>query len=121
MQQRNNVPSLTRRRKELRNDATFPERLLWLYLIHSQLDGRKFRRQHSYGPYIMDFYCPSERLCIELDGDSHDTPEAQKHDEMRDAYLRSHYVKVLRFRNEEACASVEKVFERIRKVWSGTS
>lgn len=117
MPQRNNGPSLKARRKELRNDATSAERLHWLYLKHSQLDGRKFRRQHSYGPYIMDFYCPSERLCIELDGDSHDSPEARTHDELRDAYLQSHYIKVLRFKNEEVYASVEKVFDRIREVW----
>ena len=115
--QRNNLPRLKPRRKELRNDPTPAENLLWQFLKHSQLDGRKFRRQHSYGPYIMDFYCPSERLCIELDGDSHDTPEAKAHDAKKDSYLESHFIKVLRFRNEEVYASVEKVFERIQREW----
>jgi very-short-patch-repair endonuclease len=121
MQQRHNRPYLKPRRKELRNDATPAEKLLWLFLKHSQLDGRKFRRQHSYGPYIMDFYCPTERLCIELDGDSHDSPEAQSHDRAKDEYLQSHYIKVLRFTNEEVYASVERVFEKIRKAWRAKS
>ena len=121
MQQRHNRPSLKPRRKQLRNDPTPAEKLLWLFLKHSQLDGRKFRRQHSYGPYIMDFYCPSERLCIELDGDSHNSPGAEVHDATKDSYLQSHYIKVLRFTNDEVYASVEKVFERIQREWEGAS
>jgi len=114
---RNNLPHLTTRRKQLRNNATSAEKLLWLYLKNSQLDGRKFRRQHSYGPYILDFYCPAERLCVELDGDSHDSPEAQMHDRNRDEYLTSHSIKVLRFRNEEVYARLERVLEKIRSAW----
>lgn len=114
---RNNLPSLTFRRRQLRNDATSAEKLLWLYLKHSQLDGRKFRRQHSYGPYIMDFYWPAERLCIELDGPTHDNPGALVHDARRDEYLRSHHIQVLRFRNEEVYKSVEAVLNKIQQVW----
>ena len=112
---RNNRPSLKARRKQLRNDATSAERLLWLYLKHSQLDGRKFRHQHSYGPYIMDFFCPVERICVELDGDSHDDEEARIHDAARDSYLQSHSITVLRFSNEEVYANVEKVLAQIHK------
>ena len=117
MQQRHNRPSLKLRRKQLRNDGTPAEKLLWLFLKHRQLDGRKFRRQHCYGPYIMDFYCPTERLCIELDGDSHCSPEAEAHDRAKDSYLRSHGIKVLRFTNDEVYASLEKVFEKIQREW----
>ena len=116
--QRNNRPVLKTRRKQLRNDPTPAEELLWLFLKHSQLDGRKFRRQHSYGPYIMDFYCPSERLCVELDGDSHDSAEARAHDNLKDAYLNSHGIDVLRFTNMEVYASVERVLRRIRQTWN---
>lgn len=112
---RNNRPSLKARRKRLRNDATSAERLLWLCLKHSQLDGRKFRRQHSYGPYIMDFFCPAEHICVELDGDSHDDEEARIHDAARDSYLQSHSITVLRFSNEEVYANVEKVLAQIHK------
>lgn len=94
--------------------------MLWIHLRQSQLDGLKFRRQHSYGPYVMDFYCPSRRLCVELDGESHDIPEAYAHDRTKDSYLQSHHIKVLRFTNEEVYASVDRVLERIRQKWDVT-
>ena len=57
-------------RKALRKDLTPAEAFLWKYLQNRKLEGRKFRRQHSVGNYIADFYCSSERLVIELDGHS---------------------------------------------------
>ena len=63
-----NRPVLKSRRKELRNNSTSAEKLLWGMLQHSNLGGYKFRRQHSVGAYILDFYCPSEKLAVELDG-----------------------------------------------------
>ncbi|MCH2232189.1 MAG: DUF559 domain-containing protein [Crocinitomicaceae bacterium] len=56
--QNNNKPELKEKRKELRNNATSAERLLWQALKGKQLQGRKFRRQFSVHNYIMDFYCP---------------------------------------------------------------
>ncbi len=90
------------RRRELRNRPTDAEHLLWYQLRGGQLDGRKFRRQHGIGPYIVDFYCPEEKLAVELDGDIHNEPEVKEHDEIRDHYLTSHGVHVLRFGNEQA-------------------
>ena len=66
--QLNNVKVLKPIRQALRNDATAAEKQLWQFLKGSQLSGRKFRRQHSVGYFILDFYCPSEQLAIELDG-----------------------------------------------------
>jgi very-short-patch-repair endonuclease len=57
-------------RRALRNKSTSAEVTLWNFLKNGQL-GRKFRRQHSIGNYITDFCCPSEKLIIELDGNSH--------------------------------------------------
>lgn len=62
---------LKQRRKDLRNNATISEKRLWIALKKSQLKGRKFRRQHSIENYIVDFYCPSEKLIIEVDGNMH--------------------------------------------------
>jgi very-short-patch-repair endonuclease len=59
--------------------------------------GLRFRRQHPIGSYILDFYCPSAHLCVEVDGPVHDEPEQIGHDEARDAWLVSHGVHVLRF------------------------
>jgi very-short-patch-repair endonuclease len=70
---RQRVTIVTRRRSQrLRENATFPEQLLWSKLRGKQLAGLRFRRQHPIEPYIVDFYCPTARLAIKLDGDSHD-------------------------------------------------
>ncbi len=63
--------------------------------------GCRFWRQYSVGPYILDFYCPALRLCIELDGELHQEKENKLYDQDRDAYLKEHDIIVLRFKNEE--------------------
>lgn len=87
------------RRKELRNNSTSAEAVLRLKLKNRQLEGRRFRRQFSVGNYILDFYCPQEKLAIELDGEVHSTSEAIAYDHQRDAYQESIGIKVLRFEN----------------------
>ncbi len=64
------------------------------------MDGRKFRRQHGIGPYVVDFYCPSERLVIELDGGVHDTPEQAAYDANRQRGIEQLGLRVLRIPNE---------------------
>lgn len=86
-------------RKELRNNATEAEKRLWYLLKNKSLDSIKFRRQHSIGPYIMDFYCPSLKLCIELDGYGHETFEALQHDKKRTFFINYAGISVLRFSN----------------------
>jgi very-short-patch-repair endonuclease len=66
-----NLAFLTDRRRNLRRNSTRAEALLWACLRKSQVDGKKFRRQHSIGPYIADFYCPEFRVIVELDGAAH--------------------------------------------------
>ena len=56
-------------------------------LKNKKLDGRKFRRQHSIGKYVVDFYCPAEKLVVELDGAGHYTPEGSDYDEKRDGWM----------------------------------
>ena len=60
-----NRKNLKQFRKDLRNNLTPAEATLWKAIQRSQLEGRKFRRQHSVGNYILDFYCPKEKLAIE--------------------------------------------------------
>lgn len=108
-----NRPVLKSRRKELRNNSTSAERMLWSMLQHSNLGGYKFRRQHSVGAYILDFYCPSERLCVELDGDSHFTDDAIEYDRERTAHLNALNIKVLRFLNTDVYDNLNVVCERI--------
>ena len=104
---------LKSRRKELRNNSTPAEKLLWSMLQHRNLGGYKFRRQHSVGAYIIDFYCPSEMLAVELDGDSHFTDEAIEYDLERTAYLNTLKIKVLRFLNADIYNDLNVVCERI--------
>jgi len=93
---------------------------LWNLLKNKQLDGKKFRRQHSVDKYILDFYCPSESLAIELDGERHFSDDGMKYDEMRTAYLKSLQIKVIRFENEEIFQSPEGVLQEIRKHFKET-
>jgi very-short-patch-repair endonuclease len=64
------------------------------------LEGIKFRRQHGVCPYVLDFYCPEYRICLELDGAYHFTDEGTKTDAERDSYLESLGIEVLRFENQ---------------------
>lgn len=102
-------------RKELRNNLTPAEVTLWLELKGKQLEGRKFRRQHSVGSYILDFYCPSERLCIELDGAQHFTEEGMAYDQERTEYLNSLNIRVIRFKNLDVFERMEMVLSEIKK------
>ena len=62
-----NLPAKKQQRRELRSHLTPEEAFLWSHLQQRKLSGRKFRRQHSIGPYILDFYCPAEKLAVELE------------------------------------------------------
>lgn len=111
----------TERRRELRKNLTGPEQLLWAKLRAGQL-GVKFRRQHSIGPYIADFYAAEVRLIIELDGDSHyANTTARKHDTVRDQYLRNLGIETLRFSNEDVMRNLEGVLTQIQTVIANRS
>ena len=74
---------------------TPPEVLLWQQLRGGAL-GRRFRRQHAVGPYILDFYCADGKLAIEVDGFAHDAAEQMRHDAVRTAWLNERGIRVLR-------------------------
>jgi very-short-patch-repair endonuclease len=102
-------------RRKLRNNATSAEAVLWTHLKGSQLLGRKFRRQHSVGHYVLDFYCPAERLAVELDGAQHYTAEGLYKDEKRTKYLNGFGVTVIRFANKWVFDDIQYVLGEIRK------
>jgi len=101
-------------RKDLRNNGTSAEAFLWKHLSKSQLKGRKFRRQHSIGNYIVDFYCPQEKLIIELDGQYHNKPEAQEKDQKRTKYLENLGFIVIRFENKMVFDTLKSVLNEIK-------
>ncbi len=109
------------RRRALRAATTPAEALLWGALRRKRLDGRKFRRQHGIGPYIVDFYCPAERLAVELDGAGHDGDAAAARDAARTAFLERHGVRVMRFENADVRENLEGVVEAIREAFGGPS
>jgi very-short-patch-repair endonuclease len=94
-----NLPALKTRRKALRKKLTPAEATLWGILKSRQLKGRKFRRQYSIGNFIIDFFCPEERLGIELDGEIHMDSSAIEKDNNRSMLLEIKGIKILRFEN----------------------
>ncbi len=73
--------------RRFRKNLTEPELWLWLRLRDRSDDNPAFRNQHPIGPYILDFYCPQAKLCIEVDGTFHSRDERIAKDAIRDAYL----------------------------------
>ncbi len=112
-----NHPDLISRRRRLRAAATRAEQLLWGQLRGSRT-GRKFRRQHSVGRYVLDFYCPAERLAVELDGTAHDSATADAHDAVRDAFLARCRIRTLRFTNDDVETNLEGVVGAIMNVFA---
>lgn len=111
-------PELRPFRRGLRNEGTSAEATLWTCLKNRKLGGRKFRRQHSFGSHvIVDFYCPEERLAVELDGKEHDDPLGVANDEVREELLRKNAVRVVRFENKEVFVDVERVLEEIKSAF----
>ena len=109
---RHTTSELEQRAKELRQEATPAEQVLWNALQSRRLDGHKFRRQHPVGRFILDFYCAKSRLCIELDGEIHE--QQRERDMARDTTLLSHGIITLRFTNEQVFTDLDGVLQAIR-------
>jgi very-short-patch-repair endonuclease len=95
----------------LRNQPTDAEHRLWQYLRKRQLDGYRFRRQHPFGDYILDFACLEPKLVVELDGSQHADNHA--YDAIRTHFLERAGFKVLRFWNNDVFENIEGVVEVI--------
>jgi|tagenome__1003787_1003787.scaffolds.fasta_scaffold17975874_1 5-methyltetrahydrofolate--homocysteine methyltransferase len=97
----------------LRNNPTDAEKHLWRFLRAQQLDGHKFRRQASIGPYTIDFICFAKKLIIELDGPQHIEPTANERDKDRDEWLTMRGYRILRFRNQQLDDNIREVIDAI--------
>jgi very-short-patch-repair endonuclease len=86
------------RAKVLRKSLSHPERTLWAMLKGNQ-QGLHFRRQHAVGIYILDFYCATAKLCVEVDGPSH--ADTAAYDARRTAWLNDQGIRVIRFSDHE--------------------
>jgi len=106
--------NLKERSRELRANMTNAEKRLWGKINQRQLKGCQFYRQKPIGDYIVDFFCLKAKLAIEVDGGQHLSQDARANDRLRDEYLRSLGISVLRFKNREALMNIEGVVERIK-------
>ncbi len=108
-----NDPILKQRRRDLRRDQTEAERAFWLRVRNKQFYGLRFVRQYSIGPYILDFFCPSLRLAIELDGGQHNERDNKEYDEARTQYLTTLGIEVLRFWNNDVLVDMQNVLSKV--------
>ncbi|MGD9116707.1 MAG: endonuclease domain-containing protein [Dehalococcoidia bacterium] len=99
--------------RQLRDDMTEAERRLWERIRMRQLKGYHFYRQKPVGDYIVDFFCHRAKLVIEIDGSHHLVGETIEYDRIRDDYLRSLGLRVLRVANEEVLNNTDGVVEKI--------
>ncbi|OGI64663.1 hypothetical protein A3H53_03435 [Candidatus Nomurabacteria bacterium RIFCSPLOWO2_02_FULL_40_10] len=109
-----NKIGIIKKARLLRKEDTKTERILWKTLRGTKL-GVRFRRQHPIDMYILDFYSPKSKLCVELDGSPHKMKENKEYDEIREEYLRIKGIKTLRFWNSEIEKDMDAVLEKIRK------
>jgi len=115
-----NHKELEQFRKKLRKNLTPAEAFLWRHLKAKKLQGRRFNRQHSIRNYIVDFYCASEKLVIELDGAVHNTPQAQEYDAKRTKVLNKLGYTVIRFENKMVFENLESVLSEISEHFTQT-
>lgn len=101
--------------RALRKKQTEAEKILWEKLRNRGLDGYKFKRQHGFGSYIVDFYCYSSRLIVEIDGTTHDKKEQKVMDFIREEVLIDSGFKIIRFTNEEVINKIDFVLNKIRQ------
>jgi very-short-patch-repair endonuclease len=98
--------------RAMRREPTPAENALWLRIRNRQVNGLKFRRQHSIDRFIVDFYCAEAQLVIEIDGLIHDTLNA---DAERQEILESLGLCVLRFSNDDVLGRIENVIAQIKR------
>ena len=106
---------IVRAARELCQEATDAETRLWDALQSHRLAGLKFRRQHPYGRFVMDFFCVEHQLVVELDGGVHAEPTQAARDAERTEFLQSRGIRVLRFKNETVENEIEAVLKQIKE------
>jgi very-short-patch-repair endonuclease len=98
--------------QELRKNMTYAEKALW-QMVRSEQLGVKFRRQHSYDHYVLDFYCPALSLAIEVDGSTHLDEEIKLRDAIRQRYLEGKGIRFVRVTDPEVVSDATTVLRRI--------
>lgn len=109
-----NVRTFTFNRQRLRRAKPESEMILWQELKGKKLAGFKFRRQYGIGRFVVDFYCPSCKLAVEVDGKSHLGKRAAMLDKERQQFIEKFGIQFLRFTNENIHTNLESVLMTIR-------
>ncbi|GMV54134.1 MAG: hypothetical protein OKBPIBMD_01903 [Chlorobi bacterium] len=109
----NSRPVVFKWARMLRNRQTEAETILWERLRDKKLGNLKFRRQHVILNNIVDFYCYSAKLIIEIDGDIHRTPEQKQRDQERDSQFEAAGFRTLRISNEDVISNIDVVCKKI--------
>ena len=104
---------ISNRARALRKAMSEPEVMLWSRLRGRSPDRPTFRRQHPFGSFILDFYCPAAKLAIEVDGAVHWDQAAQTKDEARDRWLMGHGVRVTRIPASEIYRDLTEVADGV--------
>ena len=107
-------PEVEQAAKKLRKNLTPAEAILWQALRNKQLGGLRFRRQHPVGNFILDFYCPSRKLVVEVDGEIH--CDRTDYDDARTNKLAEYGYIVLRFSNERVMNDLPQILAEIKQV-----
>ncbi|MDX8410059.1 MAG: endonuclease domain-containing protein [Mariprofundales bacterium] len=102
--------------RRLRSHMTDAEQRLWKHLRRKQLASLQFYRQKPLANFIVDFYCATAQLVIELDGGQHFSEEGEHQDQRRDAALQRLGLKVLRFDNLQVMKNIDGVLAVIVQV-----
>ena len=110
---KNSKASTYENARYLRKVQTMAEAKLWKVLRNNQVCNLKFRRQHAFDDYILDFYCHKIKLAIEVDGEVHNDPEVAAYDAARTKNLNENNITVLRFTNDEVEKNITKVIKKI--------
>ena len=92
---------------------TDAEIALWAKLRRKQLHGLQFYRQKPLGNFIVDFYCPAAQLVVEIDGGQHYEEDGRIRDGLRDGYLETLGLRVLRFSNLDVLSNMDGVIAAI--------
>ncbi len=111
-------PSAIRNARQLRQSQTHAEDVLWDALRRDQFLNLHFRRQHPVGKYVVDFFCDTAALGIELDGSIHDQAEQRERDADRTLYMKEAGIRIVRFKNSDVEKDLGKVLSDIEKALS---
>lgn len=114
-----NKKSEKEKRRTLRKEMTYCEKIMWIHLRRKQL-GVRFLRQYSVDHYVIDFYSPEIKFAIELDGNVHDIPDQKEYDTHRQEYLEKFGITFCRITNDELMGNANMAFKKIEDTLKNT-